>query len=104
MFSEPADGERPVHTIWCEWILSGARGKETFRVSDAVSLTLQRGDIIPSRGFDRSGRIVSAEMEKSFFSESGWHRESNVPLWMVVFLFFDRKNELPEDCDPPVLC
>ena len=88
MFSEPADGERPVHTIWCEWILSGARGKETFRVSDAVSLTLQRGDIIPSRGFDRSGRIVSAEMEKSFFSESGWHRESIVPLWMVVFSVF----------------
>ena len=29
MTSEPADGGRPVHAVQSEWILSGARGKES---------------------------------------------------------------------------
>ncbi len=83
--------------------MSGARG--SVKPSEYPTPLSRYREVISSRPavlIAAAGSYLQ-RWKESFFSESGWHRESIVPLWMVVF-FFDRKNELPEDCDPPALC
>ena len=85
MFSEPAGGERPVHAIQCEWVLSGARGKDgSVRVSEP-RLSRYREAI-------SSGREGGSYRQrwKTSFSELGWHRESIVPCVEDRFFYFLR--------------
>ncbi len=79
-----------------------SEGKGRFsRVSDAVALTLQRDDIIPGTGgfSARTEKDRICRDGKILLSESGWHRESIVPIRMIGFFvfwyFFGAQPEMP---------
>ncbi len=89
MFSEPADGERPVHTIWCEWILSGARERKP---SEYPTPFLSRyREVISSRPavlIAAAGSYLQRWKRVSFPNQGGTANLSSLYGWSFVF---DRK-------------
>ena len=101
MSSEPADGVRPVHAARCEWILSGARGKGGSPEYPTPLLSRYREMISSPEPADfppGPKRIGICRDGKILLSESGWHRESIVPIRMIGFLFFGISSERSLKC------